>query len=141
MLHGRDGISAALRSDSEFPAAYVLSDGTSLLIADGGNNRVLVYNTIPVASGATADVVLGHQRRTWIRIEAAQISAADSLRTPTSLAWMATNLYVTDPYNRRVMVFTAGGPGTAANRGAKRGEREIFAVAECHIHGGSKGER
>ncbi len=42
----------------DFPR-FALSDGTRLFIADGGNDRVLVYNTIPTDSGAPADVVLG----------------------------------------------------------------------------------
>ena len=34
--------------------------------------------------------------------------AADSLRTPMSLAWDGTNLYVSDAYNRRVTVYSLG---------------------------------
>ncbi len=37
----------------------VLSDGTRLYVADGGNDRVLVWNTIPTANAVPADVVLG----------------------------------------------------------------------------------
>ena len=38
---------------------YALSDGQRLFIADGGNDRVLVYNTIPTTNGARADIYLG----------------------------------------------------------------------------------
>lgn len=48
------------------PAANTLSDprsiytvGTKLIIADSGNYRVLVYNTIPASNNAFADVVIG----------------------------------------------------------------------------------
>ena len=34
--------------------------------------------------------------------------AADSLRTPMSLAWDGTNLYVSDAYNRRITVYSMG---------------------------------
>ena len=37
----------------------VFSDGSRLLIADTLNNRVLIYNRIPAANGASADIVLG----------------------------------------------------------------------------------
>ncbi len=37
----------------------VVSDGTRLFVADEGNNRILVFNTIPVSNGASANVVLG----------------------------------------------------------------------------------
>ena len=35
-----------------------------------------------------------------------QRSSSDTIRTPTSLAWDGTNLYVADPFDRRVVVFT-----------------------------------
>jgi uncharacterized protein (TIGR03437 family) len=81
---------------------YALSDGTRLYIADGGNDRVLVFNTIPVTNGAAADYVLG---QVGGGIDQAS-TAADSLRTPLSLAWDGTNLYVADTFNQRIMVFT-----------------------------------
>ena len=34
--------------------------------------------------------------------------AADSLRTPMSLAWDGTNLYVSDAYNRRITIYSVG---------------------------------
>ena len=37
----------------------VYSDGTKLYVADQGNNRVLIWNTIPTVNNMTADVVLG----------------------------------------------------------------------------------
>ena len=38
----------------DFPR-FALSDGKRLFIADGGNDRVLIYNTIPTANAAAAD--------------------------------------------------------------------------------------
>jgi len=37
----------------------VFSDGTKLYVVDQGNNRVLVWNTIPTTNGASANIVLG----------------------------------------------------------------------------------
>ena len=51
-------LSRALRRHHEFPR-YALSDGQRLFIADGGNDRVLVYNSIPTTNGAKADIYLG----------------------------------------------------------------------------------
>ncbi|MBN2167082.1 MAG: HYR domain-containing protein, partial [Marinilabiliaceae bacterium] len=34
-------------------------DGNKLIVADGGNNRVLIWNSIPTTNGAPADVVIG----------------------------------------------------------------------------------
>jgi uncharacterized protein (TIGR03437 family) len=81
---------------------YALSDGTRLFVADGGEDRVLIFNKIPTANAAAADLILGQ-----IGGSVNQASdAADSLRTPTSLAWDGVNLYVGDTYNRRITVYT-----------------------------------
>lgn len=97
---------------------YALSDGTRLFLADGGNDRVLIYNTIPTTNGAAADLVLGSPNFTTDTASSQSISiastaidntaAVDTTPTPTSLAYDGTNLYVADPYNRRVLVFTPG---------------------------------
>jgi len=97
---------------------FALSDGTRLFIADGGNDRVLVFNGIPTANGASADVVLGQPDVFQIT----DSNGAGSLRAPTALAWDGANLYVADPFSRRVLVFTpaelmisAGGVVNAAS--------------------------
>jgi uncharacterized protein (TIGR03437 family) len=83
---------------------FALSTGSRLFVSDGGNDRVLVFNTIPNQSGASADLVIGQ-----IGGSVNQASdAADSLRTPMSLAWDGVNLYVSDAYNRRVTVYSLG---------------------------------
>ena len=81
---------------------FALSDGTRLFIADGGNDRVLEFQTIPTSNGAPADVILGQLGGT---VDQAT-DAVDSMNTPTALAWDGTNLYVSDPYNRRITVYT-----------------------------------
>lgn len=103
---------------------YALSDGTRLFIADGGNDRVLIFNSIPTTNGAAADHVLGQPDMVSDTASDPSISfasttipnraATDSIRTPTALAWDGTNLYVSDPYDLRVMVFTAGDNTTLA---------------------------
>ncbi len=99
---------------------FALSDGQRLFIADGGNDRVLIYNTIPTQNGQPADLILG-QPDEWQdqTTDAANVVTADSnilnsspntIRTPLSLAWDGVNLYVSDPFDRRVLVFTLGAP-------------------------------
>ncbi len=85
---------------------FAISDGERLFIADSGNDRVLVYNEIPQENGAAADTVIGQPN--FIALEDA--SGPGHLRAPTSLALDGTNLYVTDPFSRRVLVFTPAEP-------------------------------
>jgi uncharacterized protein (TIGR03437 family) len=111
----------------DFPR-FALSDGTRLFVADGGNDRVLVYNTIPTNSGTPADVVLGQLSDQLVQDTNDRVSAADNIRTPMSLAWDGVNLYVSDPFNRRVLVFTVGDqpiPYTGIRNAASQ---DIFAV-------------
>ncbi len=95
-----DGICNATIS---FPR-FALSTGSQLFVADGGNDRILVYNTMPTQSGASADLIIGQ-----IGGDVDQATdAADSLTTPMSLAWDGVNLYVADVYNRRITVYSPG---------------------------------
>ncbi len=122
----------------DFPR-FALSDGKRLYIADGGNDRVLVYNTIPTTNAPAADAALG-QRSLDLNFTSDSafpgfISAADIIRTPTSLATDGLNLYVADPYNRRVLVFTPGEKLIADTGVRNSASREIFAVGTISVGG------
>ncbi|MBV9406310.1 MAG: hypothetical protein JO211_13275, partial [Acidobacteriaceae bacterium] len=101
----------------DFPR-FALSDGTHLYVADGGNDRVLIFNSIPTQNGASANAVLGQpdftsdvdsSTNTTTSIASTAIDntgSVDTIPSPMSLAWDGANLYVSDPFNRRVLVFT-----------------------------------
>jgi hypothetical protein len=123
----------------DFPR-YALSDGKRLFVADGGNDRVLIFNSVPTTNAPTPDVILGQ-----FDPEGDQVSdsanelfraATDVIRTPMSLAWDgSTNLYVTDTFNRRVMVFSVGDvmlPYSAVRNSASR---EVHAVGTITLAG------
>jgi uncharacterized protein (TIGR03437 family) len=89
---------------------FALAVNNRLFIADGGNDRVVVFNQIPTANGVSADIVIGESPDTANSTGTVTLAsdAADSLRTPMSLAWDGTNLYVSDAYNRRITVYSMG---------------------------------
>lgn len=119
----------------DFPR-FALSDGKRLFVADGGNDRVLVWNTIPVRSGQPADVVLGQiTDRLVLDSELLRLSAADSVRTPMALAWDGANLYVSDPFNRRVLVFTPGDVPLPITGVRNAASQDIFAVGSVAFSG------
>ncbi|HLI83885.1 MAG TPA: hypothetical protein VKV17_08200 [Bryobacteraceae bacterium] len=110
---------------------FALSDGTRLFISDSGNDRVLVYQQIPTANGATADIVLGQ-----VGGEINQASqATDSLMTPSALAWDGVNLYVADTYNRRVEVFSIGANNIPYSGVRNAASLQIFAVGSVTVGG------
>lgn len=96
---------------------YALSDGTRLYVSDSGDDRVLIYNTLPTSNSPNADVVLGQPNFSTdiVTSETPSITstvidntgAVDVIPSPLGLAWDGTNLYVADPSNRRVLLFNA----------------------------------
>ena len=113
-----------------------------MFIADGGNDRILVYSPVPRENGAAADIVLGQPSMVLNQASDSSnplgVSASDSFRTPTSLAFDGTNLYATDVFNRRVLVYTPGDyalPLTAVRNAASR---EVFAVGAVTVGGTPK---
>src|SRR5579864_5279073 len=115
---------ARCASTLEFPR-FALSDGRHLFIADGGNDRILVYNSIPTQNGQPADEILGQpdaftdqvtDSTDTFRLDSNVLrSSPATIRTPLALAWDGTNLYVTDPFDRRVLAFTVGAPNLPIN--------------------------
>jgi len=135
---GKDIPPTRCEATLEYPR-FALSDGKYLFIADGGNDRVLVYDQIPTQNGAKADSVLGQIAPRFNLISDSAdprgIASAGAVRTPHSLAWDGTNLYVSDPFNRRVMVFTIAErkiPHTGVRNAASR---EVFALGAVTFSG------
>lgn len=105
------GTSATQLSD---PEAAVIANG-KLIVADTGNNRVLVWNTVPTASGAAADVVIGQpdftsndQNNTCTPTSASpctssQIAGQNNLYYPQDVWSDGFRLLVADSNNNRVM--------------------------------------
>ena len=110
---------------------FAFSDGTRLFIADGGNDRVLIYNHIPTENNAPADLVLGQPDM----ITDTSSNDTDSLATPTSLAYDGTNLYVADTYNQRVLIYTAALPNLPVTAVKNAASLEIYAEGTVTLGG------
>jgi uncharacterized protein (TIGR03437 family) len=111
---------------------FALADGTGrLFVADGGNDRILVFNRIPTRNGQIADYILGQI--------GGQINQAsddsNSLRTPVALAWDGTNLYCADTYNRRITVYSPAEQDIPYAGVRNAASQEIFAVGSVTIGG------
>ncbi len=83
--------------------ADVWSDGTRVVVADRGNNRLLVWSTFPTASGAAADLVLGQTDFTLARDDA----TASVLLQPSAIASAAGRLFVADAGHNRILGWSA----------------------------------
>jgi uncharacterized protein (TIGR03437 family) len=124
---------------------FALSDGTHLYIADGGNDRIMIYNTIPTQNGAAADIFLGEpdgmtdqitDSTDTFRPDANILrSSPDTIRSPLSLAWDGTNLYATDPYDMRVLVYTPSTNTLAPNSVLNAASQSVYAVGTVDLAG------
>jgi uncharacterized protein (TIGR03437 family) len=124
---------------------FALSDGKRLFVADGGNDRVLVYNSIPTSNGAKADIYLGQPDEFTDQVTSnadefrpdANIleSAPNTVSTPMGLAWDGTNLYVADPFDLRVVVYTPGSPNIPINGITNAYSIDTYAVGTVSLSG------
>jgi uncharacterized protein (TIGR03437 family) len=131
------------RATMDFPR-YALSDGKRLFIADGGNDRILIYNTIPTQNGQRADIIVGQ-----IASNINQVSdsanplgraSSDSVAAPMALAWDGENLYVSDPFRRRILVFTPGEVNVPYTGVRNMFSRDVFAVGTITLDGSIKAD-
>jgi uncharacterized protein (TIGR03437 family) len=115
---------------------FALSDGTNLYVADGGNDRVLIYNPIPTANAAGASIVLGQTDF----ITDAPTDGADTMDAPSGLAWdpIAGNLYVADTYNQRILVYTMAEQDLPYNGVLNTFSGNIYAIDPITIGGAIK---
>src|SRR5665213_2432600 len=121
---------------------YALADpvGGRLFVADGGNDRVLVYNSIPTQNAAKADVILGEPDEfsdVFTNANPVVLSSSDVTPTPTSLAWDAVNqnLYVADPTDYRILVFSPATPSVPIDGVVNAASLAVYAEGNVVIGG------
>ena len=110
---------------------FALSDGTNLYVADGGNDRVLIYTPIPTSNAAAANIVLGQTDF----VTDAPTDGADTMDAPSSLAWDGSNLYVADTYNQRILVYTMAEQDLPYNAVLNSASVIIYAIDPVTIGG------
>ena len=86
------------------PWAVLLVDG-KLLVADGFNNRVLIWNQVPQRSGVGADVVIGQANLTTTSANRGGAPGPSTLSFPQGLWSDGQRLLISDSGNARVLLF------------------------------------
>jgi uncharacterized protein (DUF736 family) len=100
------GLAAPTASTLNAPKGMTIS-GTSLIVADSSNNRVLIWNTIPSSSNAPADVVLGQADFTGSSCNQGGSASSTTLCNPQVAKVIGTKLFVADKNNSRVLVWNS----------------------------------
>lgn len=103
--------SACTASKLTAPTAALVV-GTKLVVADGENHRVLIWNTVPTANGTPADLVLGQVDFTHCIGDdengdgvADATPSARTLDLPSGIWSDGTRLVVAEYYNNRVLIW------------------------------------
>ncbi len=126
-----------------FPRAAI-SDGQRLYIADGGNDRILVFNSIPTQNAQKADAIIGQVDEFTDQVtdlgtsgSTPDISSSspNTIRSPMGLAWDGTNLYASDPYDRRVLVYTPAQPSVPINGITNAASLAVYALGTVDFGG------
>lgn len=86
------------------PAAIVISNGR-MVVADEGNNRVLIYNSVPSTGNPDPDVILGQANMFSTLANQGGTASASTMSGPQAIATDGTRLVVADTGNNRVLVF------------------------------------
>lgn len=81
--------------------------GNKLIVTDGSNNRILIWNSIPTADGTAADLVLGQANFTSCDENAGGSAAANTLSYPAGMWSDGTRLAVVDNDNNRVLIWNS----------------------------------
>lgn len=82
------------------PHAHWLTPDGKLLVADAGNNRVLVWNAMPTTSGAPADFVLGQ-----VDFENCSFADPENFRHPAAVWSDGEMLIVADSEHHRILIY------------------------------------
>ncbi|HEU4406103.1 MAG TPA: NHL repeat-containing protein [Polyangiaceae bacterium] len=105
------------------PEDAIVDDGR-LIVADTGNHRVLIWNSLPTADGQPADAVVGQADFAGTRPnrgapdgdgDGDSDAAANGFFSPSGVAVDGDKLFVSDAANHRVLVFS---PVPSANGAA-----------------------
>lgn len=81
-------------------------DDTRLIVADGGNNRVLIWTSAPTMNGEPADIVLGFSDF-GMSGPAIPAPARGTMYTPYGVHYDGQRLYVVELSNHRVLVWNS----------------------------------
>jgi hypothetical protein len=88
------------------PTAVAIHSG-KLYISDGGNNRILVFNTLPTANAPAADMAIGQADTDATNAGTDYTSNSDYLNLPFAVYFSEGRMYAADVINNRFLVFNS----------------------------------
>jgi len=112
MVVGQPSFTASAVNDGTATSALGFNEpydailaGTALVVADTGNNRVLVFDPVPTSFNSPATAVIGQAGFTGNAVNQGGGAGANTLNQPYGLFWDGARLYIADSGNNRVLVY------------------------------------
>lgn len=100
-LNQDDNEDAAPSAQTLNAPSDIWSDGNLLIVADRGNNRVLIWDSFPEENFAPANTVIGQADM----LSATAGTSATKLNAPLALASDGQQLFVVDRNNHRILIW------------------------------------
>lgn len=85
----------------------IRANSGKFLIADSGNNRIMIYQTLPNTTGQTADLFLGQADSSGVSANRGSTPNSNTLNSPYSSYYDGTRLFVADTLNNRVLIWNS----------------------------------
>ena len=107
-----DTLSVAGGTDYSAMSSYLSSPyellfhNSRLYISDGGNHRVLVFNSVPTAADTRPNFVIGHSASNFAMSDCGLPVNSQCFNGPRGIAAQDTTLAISDRDNHRVLFFT-----------------------------------
>ncbi len=103
----------------------IYCDSQRLIVADTGNNRVLIWNSLPTTSSQTPDVVIGQVDF----VSNAAAGGANGLSSPRAAIIAEGKLMIADSANHRVLIFNSIPTTNGASADLVLGQSDFTSVS------------
>lgn len=115
------------------PVGVFVSSGGKLLVADAFNNRVMIWNTVPITNGVSANVVVG---QTLFTTRTAGSTAATMNNPQGVCVGPGGEMLVADVSSNRVLVFSAIPTSNGASASVVIGQSSFGPVSSATTQAG-----
>ena len=119
--------SATTSGGFDGPAGFCVAAGR-ILVADSGNNRILIWSSIPASSGVPADLVLGQTDFTSRLPNRGGQPTATGLDGPLAVWSDGTRIVVADSGNHRLLIWNRFPSAAGTPADVVVGQTSVFAA-------------
>ncbi|MFA5926477.1 MAG: hypothetical protein WC831_06170 [Parcubacteria group bacterium] len=107
MASSSENQGTTVAANTMFLPTSIFFDGKKLFVSDWQNQRILIFNSVPSANNASADVVIGQPNMTSNSENQGGSPGANTLYYPNGVWGNGKKLFVADQWNQRVLIYNS----------------------------------